>query len=78
MSKTITVEEYIPAFVNFINSLPDMPLPTQRATMALVRAVGCFLFGMDEYDRAYAAMVRTNFKGVLQLLAKERGGLYDI
>ena len=76
--KTITVEEYISAFVNFITNLPDMPLPKQRSMMAMVRAVGCILFGMEEYDRAYAAMVSTTFKGTLKLLAKERGGLYDI
>lgn len=69
--KKITIEEYISAFVNFINSLPEMPLPKQRETMAMVRAVGCILFGMDEYDRAYAAMVSTTLKGVLRLLAKE-------
>ena len=70
--KKITVEEYIPAFVNFINSLPEMPLPKQRSIMAMVRAVGCILFGMDEYDRAYAAMVSTTVKGALKLLAKEK------
>ena len=69
--KKITVEEYIPAFVSFISKFPDMPLPKQRSMMAMVRAVGCILFGMDEYDRAYAAMVSTTFKGVLKLLAKE-------